>query len=125
MGCPFVIEDGGERRYQRTLAIQKEVTDYLQSIDEARPYVQAGVPIKEIPKILPRPPILALVERIDRWGFPYPGTWLDQPYDLIMDYEAAQVAREIYRHKPKKDASVSRGTDPFADAPTFESVKAM
>jgi len=70
---------------------------------------------------------MVLAERIDKWGFPFPGTWTEQPKDLILDLEAAETAKEIYRNKPKQQghASVSRGGDPFADAPSFESIKVM
>ena len=126
LATPFLVEDGGAGRYKRTIAIQDQVTAYLASIDAARPYVQAGA-LDKAPAILSRPPILVLAERIGKWGFPYPGTWTQQPKDLILDLEAAQTAREIYKNKPKSksSASVSRGGDPFADAPSFESIKVM
>lgn len=126
MATPFLVEDGGAERYKRTIAIQEEVTDYLVSIDVTRPYVLAGA-LDKAPKILPRPAILALAERIGKWGFPFPGTWAQQPKDLILDLEAAETAKEIYKNKPKpkSNASVSRGGDPFADAPSFESIKVM
>jgi hypothetical protein len=103
------------------------VRAYLESIDLALPYHQAGITTKDTPKVLPRPDILVWLDRVERWGLPLPGTWLQQPKNFMIDLEVAQKEKQIYRNTPKKQvaAPVSRGSDPFAGAPSFDKIKAM
>lgn len=38
-------------------------------------------------------------ERIGRWGFPNPGTWMDQPKWFMEDMDAVERARDTFKAK--------------------------
>jgi len=71
-----------------------------------------------LPKAPPYPPCLEAFDSMERWGFPNPGTWMDQPVDWMEDVQAAELGRLRSRRKntrPKTSAV-------FANAPTGETL---
>lgn len=48
------------------------------------------------PVVFPkRPEVLEWLERVEKWGLPNPGTFLDQPMEFMADIEAANMGRDL------------------------------
>jgi hypothetical protein len=62
------------------------------------------------------------LDKVEKWGFPNPGTWMDQPKDYMDDLEAARHALQEYKTKKLEtpEAKVAQQAITFADAPAFE-----
>lgn len=95
---------------------------YYEALERARPYLQQRHLLRpsEMPKIPPRPQPLEMLEKVDKWGFPNPGTWMDQPKDFMADIEAARDARDEYKARPREPTVQAS----FADAPPFGTITA-
>lgn len=72
-----------------------------------------------LPKAPPVPPCLEELDRYDKFGFPNPGTWLDQPVDWFADVEAAKRGKWRSQQKQRRAVDASRI---FSDAPTGASL---
>ena len=61
------------------------------------------------------------LDKVEKWGFPNTGTWMDQPKDYMDDLEAARHALQEYRTKKAEveKAAISQEIS-LADAPSFE-----
>lgn len=73
--------------------------------------------VLSIPKAPPVPPCLEELERCEAWGFPNPGSWMDQPTEWMDDIEAAKRGRWRGRQK-QRQAVDTRSL--FANAPGGE-----
>jgi len=63
------------------------------------------------------PEILDHLEKTEQWGFPNPGTWLDQPMEWLEDIEAAKAGRSRYRTRIQAE---QERKDVFKSAPPPE-----
>lgn len=65
-----------------------------------------------MPEIPDKPPCLEALDKRERWGFPNPGTWLDQPLEYMEDLEAADAARVRFgveqEEKAKQEAMTTQ-----------------
>lgn len=106
-------------RIRRTLRIADEVQAYLDFIGEKIvPYARfVGVPGLDLPTPPPKPEPLDWLEKRERWGFPNPGTFLDQPMEWMEDLEGARIGRA--RHVNEQRAKTV-GQDTMAGAPKLE-----
>jgi hypothetical protein len=42
-----------------------------------------------------QPDVMEWLERVEKWGLPNPGTFLDQPMEFLADIEAAERGKSI------------------------------
>ena len=106
LAVPFLSKPRAERQ-ERTLAIFTAVKDYLDKIAAALPYYKMqgvlpqGTPMPNIPD---KPSCLEALDKRERWGFPNPGTWLDQPLEYMEDLDAADAAKTRFRIEQEQKA---------------------
>ena len=87
-------------RVRRTNAIVKEIEQYYSdSSDYYRQleWQNSGLVPNKYKKDITHPslpPLLVWVERVDRYGLPNPGTFLDQPADFMEDIEACKLGKQ-------------------------------
>jgi hypothetical protein len=105
VGPPFL--EGKKVRERRSYTISIEVRDYLREMERVMPFYEMG---NILPADTPKPPLPEEPECLielgiyERWGFPYPGGWLSQPFHWLEDVYAAQIGRDMYqREKSKAD----------------------
>ena len=92
---------------------RQTVQEYYERLKQAQPYVRLGVSLEKLtPKLPSRPPILDWLDRVERWGFPNPGTWLDQPILLLAQLEGAREGKEQALSEEESPTS-----DVFSQAP--------
>lgn len=128
MGTPFL-------RQERDALIAQEIETYL---DVSRKALESY----QLQQLLPegkrkqitfpeRPELLEWLRRIELWGLPNTGTWLDQPEGFLLDIEAAMLGRDNFRRKDMESSSnttdaLSKIKDfdaMFRDAPPFEKLR--
>ena len=90
-----------------------DVYAYYQAIKSVQPYIDHGVPLEKLPKLPSRPEILDWLDRVERWGFPNPGTFLDQPVLFLAQIEGAQAGRK----RAVEQQRMPDGDPIFKDAP--------
>ena len=113
VAVPFL---GESSRYAKTVKgeTEKEVHAYYEAIKSAQPYLDNGVPLEKLKIKLPsRPNILDWLDRVERWGFPNPGTFLDQPVLFFAQIEGAIAGRKQAIETKQK------ANDVFANAPSI------
>lgn len=121
MVLPFLAEGKPSlRRIVRTMQIAEEVEAYLDAVAKLAPYASLpegslrGVKLPELP---PRPDPMNWLDKMEAYGLPNPGTWLDQPAEFLEDMEGVRMGRQ--RHNRKQQP----GPDPnivCAGAPAGE-----
>lgn len=118
---PFLSQQRLAERAERDRTIRDEVTAYLDAARALQVYEQTygqfglrGVEKPEVPRI---PPCLDWLAKIERWGLPNPGTWLDQPKDFWRDIEQARLARDTWEPKKTADDQHRDFNQIFADKP--------
>jgi hypothetical protein len=99
--------------------------EYLQAIEKIYPLLQmatSGLGLGKIKADVPEVPLLLEeLERVERWGLPNPGTWLDQPTEYMADLEAARLGRDSYKPKQQLEQGMDQDSI-FASAPPPKSV---
>lgn len=107
LGTPFLGEAQVKVRKRRTQAIVKEAQAYLEAAAEAvrQEDKRALLGVETGPQVeYPvEPPLLRWLDRIEQWGLPLPGTFLQQPAEFLEDVEAARLGRELYRTQPQPE----------------------
>lgn len=106
LAVPFLSKPRAER-LERTLAIFTEAKDYLDRVAAALPYYEMRAVLPQntpLPKIPPKPLCLEALDKRERWGFPNPGTWLDQPKKYMEDLDAADAARAQFKAEQEQKA---------------------
>jgi len=72
---------------------------YLKALREAVELyeIQEKLPKKQQKTVIfpEQPDILGWLERVEKWGLPNPGTFLDQPMEFMADIEAAERGKSI------------------------------
>ena len=108
-------------RLQRSSQIASEVENYLREVTQKiAPYIGIvglmpdAIDYSTLPE---RPEILDHLEKTETWGFPNPGTWLDQPAEWLEDLEAAKAGRSRYQTRSEAE---QRAQDVFKSAPPPE-----
>jgi len=90
-------------RIGRSVAIANEVEQYLTFLKEKiLPYAKLGgflPPNFKLPQPPPEPDCLDWLDKVDRWGFPVAGTWLDQPMEFMADLDAARMGKQRFQSK--------------------------
>lgn len=119
-------------RLKRDQEIADEVASYLEEAHEAlvlNGIQQLKPEAKRKPIPFPeRPDTLYWLTRVDAWGLPNPGTFLDQPAEFLADVEAARRGRDQYARQQSKTASPA-SFDPndfgrlFPDAPPSQPLR--
>lgn len=108
------------RRIVRTMQIAGEVEAYLDAAAKLVPYASLpedslrGV---KLPALPPRPDPMNWLDKVEAYGLPNPGTWLDQPCEFLEDMEGVRMGRQRYQRKqqPGLDKDII-----FAGAPVGE-----
>jgi hypothetical protein len=109
LGAPFLDVGHQAKRARRSANIRTEVYDYLVFVGTYLvPY--AGIPPAKLaslglPEPPPCPPLLDMLDRVDQYGLPNPGTWYDQPVDLLEDLDAVRAARWRYEREQAAEAT--------------------
>ena len=122
----FFLADGlSDIRVKRDVLIEEEVRPYIEAIKELGPYLKYKelIPKEELNKLeVPRKPeVLIWLDRVDKWGFLEPGTYLDQQVEFMDDLETARRIREMtLREKQGTGVSQAAIDRAFAEAPTPE-----
>jgi len=105
----FLIEGPGEHRIERDKEIEKEVRAYLEGIALVAPYLEHidMIPKKELAKIkVPKKPeVLIWLEKVEKWGFMWPGTYLDQQIEFMEDIETVDRVRQTFRNERMQASS--------------------
>jgi len=99
LAVPFLAKEHQVRREIRSRKIEQECYGYYAAIDKLRPILEnihLLPPGAKLPDLPEKPSSLEQWERVERWGFPNPGTWLDQPAEYMEDVEAARRGKERY-----------------------------
>jgi hypothetical protein len=101
-----------------------EVEGYLKAANEALLSYEINRQLPEknredvdFPEI---PDTLEWLGKVETWGLPNPGTWLDQPAEFMADVEAARRGRQKYNREYEPAPRVPDLSDfdtLFADAP--------
>jgi len=108
LGTPFLSEED-PRRELRDIQIFNETMDYLEEVAEYLDYANMAdqLPasaLATLPRAPERPEIFWWVDKIDRWGLPYPGTWFDQPKDFLDDIESVMLAKDQFQNQRSQAA---------------------
>jgi hypothetical protein len=120
LDVPFLDED---YRLARDREIMDEVQGYLKASAEAlMDYEinrQLRVDLRKPVEFPEEPEVLTWLERVETWGLPNPGTWLDQPAEWLADVEAARRGRDMHNrgNKPTTVPDLNDFDALFADAP--------
>jgi len=140
MDLPFRLEEPGSIthfRAKRTQDIIDEVKQYytkLATFWQAKEWRKTGlVPPKkqdELPEEPDVPDVLLWLSRVNAYGLPNPGTFMDQPVDFMEDMEAARLGEAAGQDilNEYKDAGISaeeinrRIEAAFSDAPTGQAL---
>ena len=93
LAVPFLGASSHRTRKERN-ETKNEVYAYYKAIKSVQPYINEGVPLEKLPKLPSRPEILGWLDRVERWGFPNPGTFLDQPVLFLAQIEGAEAGRK-------------------------------
>jgi len=104
LDVPFLVSYSPER-YERSEEIKREVREYLRQLKAALPLHQMASVLPQNARLpeLPMPPDCMIWSgRIERWGFPNPGTWMDQPKWFMEDMDAVERARDAFQDKQAK-----------------------
>jgi len=113
LGVPFLVGISQER-HKRSLAIQQEVFEYLEAVAAALPMLEM---IDILPEGTPRPRVpvppdcLEWEERVEKWGLPAQGTWLDQPKWFMEDLRAAGNGRARWQAEQRKQMAAQLTLD--------------
>lgn len=95
--------DGFESASERRQAICNEVNLYLWAVEDPE-FNAKGEPI-----IPPKPEALYWMRWIERYGFPEPGGWLDQPFGFMYDIEAARAGLLRFRKEQEINEKLRNG----------------
>ena len=103
MGTPFLGRHDNARD-RRSAQIFGEVTTYLEEVTVYASYIKRSDQLppsakKHLPVAPDKPGLMWWIDKIERWGLPYSGTWMDQPREFLEDLEAALLARDHFSIK--------------------------
>lgn len=113
MEAPFLGRALEAKREKRSRAITEEILAYLRFVGEKiAPYANVSLEVLEtlnLPAPPPRPKLLDMIDMVDQYGLPNPGTWYDQPIAFMADLEAARTGKWRYEQEMRdKDRMENR-----------------
>lgn len=119
MALPFLrAEANVPERAARNGEIAREIEGYLDFVaTRLAPYAHLDLETfkaLDLPDPPERPPLLDVLDKVDKYGLPNPGSWFDQPSDWWADIEAARLGK--WRHEEKQVKEI-QGQATFEDAP--------
>ena len=119
LALPFLrAEETSPERVIRNRDIAQEVEEYLDYVrTNLAPYAKLDLETfssLHLPDPPDRPPLLEILDSVDKYGLPNPGSWMDQPSDWWADVEAARLGK--WRHEQKQVDEVKQSAR-FDNAP--------
>ena len=123
----FLVDGPSDFRVARNKEIEAEVKAYLEAISNLGPYIEhmSIIPKEELAKLeIPnKPAILTWLERLEEWGFMWPGTFLDQQVEFMEDIATTKrVKAKVTRESVDKASIDAKAAAAFATAPAGERV---